>query len=239
MFIGHYGPAFGAKAALTQIPLLILFVAVQWLDVVWSILVMAGIEKARIMPEPMAGNALDLYDMPYTHGLLGAILLSAFFGGAVALCMRADNLAVFGIVSCCAFSHWVLDFLVHRPDLWIFGDVKVGLGLWRWVWVSLPLELALLLAGAWLYERFVPARGYGNAMLWIFVACMAGLELYATFGPAPVSPIAEAQTALVAYIALAMLAGLVDLTRRRGQIPRASVQALNAKRPAEEPADGS
>jgi thiol:disulfide interchange protein len=118
---------------------------------------------------------------------------------------------------------------VHRPDLLIYGNIKVGLGLWRWIWVSLPLEFILLLIGAWLYARYVPARGYGNAALWVFVACMTGLELYATFGPAPVSPIAEAQVTLVAYVALAAIAGLVDLTRQRGR------HAFNLERPAEQP----
>jgi hypothetical protein len=223
MFIGHYGPALGAKAYLQRIPLFVLFLAVQWLDVVWSVLVMAGIENARVVPGLMEGSTLDLYAMPYTHGLLGAVVLSALFGGCVAPFMRGDEVAVFWIVTFCAFSHWVLDFLVHRPDLLIYGDIKVGLGLWRWIRVSLPLEFISLLIGAWLYARYVPARGYGNTALWVFVACMTGIELYATFGPDPVSPIAEARTALVGYLALAALAGLVDLTRQRGKSPHPSM----------------
>jgi hypothetical protein len=214
MFIGHYGPAFGAKAALRQIPLLVLFFAVQWLDVVWSFLVMTGVENARVVPGLMQGSALDLYDMPYTHGLLGAVLLSLLLGGIVALFMRRNNVAAFGIVALCSFSHWILDLLVHRPDLWIYGDVKLGFGLWRWLWISLPLELALMFAGAWFYARHVPARAHGNVVLWIFVAFMAAVEIYAALGPDPASAIDEAQTALFAYIVLAVIAGAVDLTRK-------------------------
>jgi hypothetical protein len=221
MFIGHYGPAFGAKAALKQIPLWVLFVAVQWMDVVWAIFVMTGIEKVRIVPGLMEGSALDLYYMPYTHGLIGALVLSAILGAIVAVFMRENRRAVFWIVGLCVFSHWILDLVVHRPDLWIYDGVKLGFGLWRWIWISLPLELASLLIGAWFYARYVPARGYGNAVLWIFVALMGAVEIYAAFGPAPASPVAEAETALLAYGALALIAGLVDLTRQPA--PRANL----------------
>lgn len=215
MFIGHYGPAFGAKAADRQIPLWVLFIAVQWLDVVWSVLVMLGVEKLRIVPGLMAASPLDLYYMPYTHGLFGALALSVLFGGVVALVMRRNRGRVFAIVAACVFSHWLLDLVVHRPDLWIYDGVKVGFGLWRWPWISLPLELTVLIAGAWIYVRSVPARRGGNAILWLFVAALAGSELYAAFGPAPASGAGQAQLALFAYVVLAILAGFVDLTRQK------------------------
>ena len=218
MFIGHYGPAFGAKAAVRRVPLWVYFIAVQWLDVIWSSLVLLGVEKVRIVPGFTQGSALDLYFMPYTHGLIGAIVLSFIFGGVVSLFFRQQKLAVFAATALAVFSHWLLDLVVHMPDLWIWGDLKVGFGLWRWVWISLPLELLSLFMGAWLYARFVPARGRGNLWLWLFVATMAAVEIYAVWGPAPASAAAEAQTALIAYGALALLAGLVDLSRAKPSI---------------------
>ena len=215
MFIGHYGPAFGAKAAVRRVPLWVYFIAVQWRDVIWSSLVLLGVEKVRIVPGFTQGSALDLYFMPYTHGLIGAIVLSFIFGGGVSMFFRQQKLAVFAATALAVFSHWLLDLVVHMPDLWIWGDLKVGFGLWRWVWISLPLELLSLFIGAWFYARFVPARGRGNLWLWLFVAAMAAVELYGVFGPAPASPQAEAQTALLAYGALAFLAGLVDLSRAK------------------------
>ena len=83
MFIGHYGPSFACKAAKPAIPLWVLFLAVQFVDIVWSILVLLGIEKVRIVPGFTATNPLDLYYMPYTHSLPGAALWSA--GAAVGL----------------------------------------------------------------------------------------------------------------------------------------------------------
>ncbi|HEY8947377.1 MAG TPA: hypothetical protein VIM56_00685 [Rhizomicrobium sp.] len=215
MFIGHYGPAFGAKAAVQRVPLWVYFLAVQWLDVIWSTLVLLGVEKVRIVPGFTQGSALDLYFMPYTHGLIGATIISLVFGGVVSLFFRRQKLAVFAATALAVFSHWILDLVVHMPDLWIWGDWKVGFGLWRWLWISLPLELLSLFIGAWLYARFVPAKGRGNTWLWVFVAAMAGVELYGVWGPPPANATAEAQTALIAYGALALLAGLVDLSRAK------------------------
>jgi len=215
MFIGHYGPAFAGKAAATRIPLWVLFIAVQFLDVIWSIDVLLGIEHLRIVPGLMQASALDLYDMPYTHGLIGAALLAVAFGAVVAFFMRERRGLVFIVAALCVFSHWILDLVVHRPDLWIYDGIYLGFGLWRWLWLSLPLELATLLVGAWLYARNVPARRGGNIGLWVFVVAMAGVQLYAQFGPAPATPKAFATTALVAYLVLAALAAVVDMTRAK------------------------
>ena len=215
MFIGHYGPAFAAKPIVKPIPLWLLFVAVQWLDVCWSALVLSGIEKVRIIPGFTEGSPLDLYFMPYTHGLLGALILSFVFGVLALLFVHERRAAVIAVVAGAVFSHWLLDLVVHVPDLPLIGDTdKVGFGLWRWIWISLPLELVTLLAGAIVYARTVPSKTRrGDLGLWVFVAAMVAVELYGAFGPAPESPAAEAQTALVAYGALALLAGLVDWGR--------------------------
>ena len=83
MFVGHYGVAFGARPATPAVRLWVYFIAVQWLDVVWSALVMLKIEKLRIVQGLTEGSSLDLYYMPYTHGLLGAAALSAALGAAL------------------------------------------------------------------------------------------------------------------------------------------------------------
>src|ERR1700733_7944848 len=84
MFVGHYGVAFGAKPATPGVPLWVYFIAVQWLDVVWSILVLCGVEKLHIVPGFTEANPYDLYYMPYTHGLPGVIVLSIALGAIVA-----------------------------------------------------------------------------------------------------------------------------------------------------------
>jgi len=183
MFIGHYGPALAAKPLEKRLPLWLLFIAVQWLDVVWSGLVMLHVERLRIVKGFTQGSSLDLYYMPFTHGLLGALALSAALGAIAALFYR-DRCTT------------------------------IVLGLWRYLWLSFPLELASLVAGAWFYARMVPSTTrFGDVTLWLFVAVMALIETNGTFGPEPSSPIAEAETALVAYAVLAALAGAVDWAR--------------------------
>jgi len=170
----------------------------------------------RIVPGFTEGSPLDLYFMPYTHGLLGALALSLVFGAIALLFVHERRVAVVAVVAGAVFSHWLLDLVVHVPDLpLIDNSMKVGFGLWRWLWISLPLELVTMLAGAILYLRAVPSRTrFGDVALWLLVAIMAAIELYAAFGPPPASDVAEAQTALIAYGGLALLAGAVDGLRR-------------------------
>lgn len=212
MFVGHYSVSYAAKTQAPHVPLWVWFIAVQWLDVVWSILILAGIEKMRIVPGFTEGSAYDLYYMPYTHGLPGAIALSLIFGAIVALATGGARGKTFAWVAAAAFSHWVLDLIVHVPDLPLYDDsAKVGFGLWRHVAVSFPLELILLLAGAWFYARsatFAGARGRG--IYWGFIALLGVVQVFGTFGAPPSSPANMAATAPFVYLLLAAVAGAVE-----------------------------
>src|SRR5512138_1704942 len=131
MFIGHYGPSFAIKALRPAIQLWILFIAVQLVDVAWAILVLLGIEKVRIVPGITATNPLDLYYMPYTHSLTAAVSWAVLAAVAYRLLRRGDGWPAAWLVGAAVLSHWVLDWLVHRPDLPLYGNQsKVGLGLW-------------------------------------------------------------------------------------------------------------
>jgi len=145
MFVGHYGVSFAAKRAEPAIPLWVLFIAVQLLDVLWAPFVLLGIEKVRIVPGITASNPLDLYYMPYTHSLIGAIGWSVVAFLAYRFALRSASLRAAAIVGLTVFSHWVLDFLVHRPDLPLYDNsAKVGLGLWNLPAVAFGLEALLL-----------------------------------------------------------------------------------------------
>ena len=215
MFIGHYGVALAAKPARKPVPLWLLFIAVQWLDVVWSVLVMLGVEKLRIVKGFTEANSMDLYYMPYTHGLLGALALSVVFGGVAILFLRDRKAATFVVIAGAVFSHWLLDLIVHVPDLPLLGDtMKVGFGLWRHVWLSLPLELLTLYTGAVVYSRYTPsATRLGDVALWAYVAVLSAVHIYGQFGADPSAPLGEAELGHFAYLALAALAGLVDRAR--------------------------
>ena len=217
MFIGHYGPAFVAKAAVPRVPLWVLFVAAQWVDFLWSIFVIMGIEKVRIIANFFGLSPLDLFYMPYSHGLPSAALLSLFIGGVVAVAFPGNRLAVVLAVAATAFSHWLLDLVVHRPDLpLIFDQMKVGLGLWRYPLVSVPTEIGLMLLGLWIYDRAVPSpTRAGTIALWLFGFAMAALQIQNTFfNEHPASPAGFAQMALFGYLVLAVLAAVVDYLRK-------------------------
>src|SRR6266852_5118348 len=174
MFVGHYGVSFAAKKAEPSIPLWVLFIAVQLLDVLWAPFVLLGIEKVRIVPGITASNPLDLYYMPYTHSLVAAIGWSVAAFLAYRLAVPNPSPRAASIVSVAVFSHWVLDLLVHRPDLPLYDNsAKVGLGLWNVPAIALGLEAALLFGGMWLYFRLGRARRM--AML-VFGIGMIGIQ---------------------------------------------------------------
>jgi hypothetical protein len=212
MFVGHYGVSFAAKPVGARVSLWVWFIAVQWLDVIWSVLVLMGIEKLRIAPGFTEANPLDLYYMPFTHGLPGSIVLSLVFGGIVALFTTANRGTTVLLVAAASFSHWVLDLVVHTPDLPLYDNTaKVGFGLWRQVALSFPLELIVLGLGAWLYARMTSfASAKGRYVFWGFVILLAAFQVYANFGPPPSSPEAMAVIALALYLVLALLAALVE-----------------------------
>ncbi len=91
MFVGHYGVSFAAKKIDPSVPLWMLFIAVQLLDVAWAPFVLAGIEKVCIVPGITASNPLDLYYMLYTHSLVAALLWSAGAFVIYRLWMRGDG----------------------------------------------------------------------------------------------------------------------------------------------------
>lgn len=214
MFVGHYGVSFAAKRADPAIPLWLLFLAVQWLDVLWAPFVLLGVEKVRIVPGFTASNPLDLYYMPYTHSLLAALLWSAGALLAYRLVVRSGNVRRASIIlGLAVFSHWVLDLIVHRPDLPLYDNAaKVGLGLWNLPAIAFGLEAALLFGGMWLYLRATPTKRLPMA---IFGLVMLGIQAYVFFGPPPVSDKAIAWTALAAYAAFAVVAARLERAGRR------------------------
>jgi hypothetical protein len=122
MFVGHCGPGFMAKKFEPSVPLWVLFLAVQFLDVLWAPFVPLGVEQVRIIPHFTASNALDLYYMPYTHGLLTALAWSVAAGVCYQLVARAPHGRAAALVGLAVFSHWILDFVVHVPDLPLYGN---------------------------------------------------------------------------------------------------------------------
>src|ERR1044071_9807456 len=206
MFVGHYGVAFAVKTQRNKVPLWVLFAAVQLLDFLWAPFVLLGIEKVRFVPGITATNALDLYYMPYTHSLIGALFWSAVAFAIYKIGWRniASNSAAL-LVGFAVFSHWVLDLIVHRPDLAIYDDTyKVGLGLWDYPIMAFALEIVLLFGGMFLYMKSTQPLNtlgkYGMPVLGLFLILAQSIVF---FGAPPSSGGATAVTALASYLIFA------------------------------------
>ena len=208
MFVGHYSASFAGRAAERRIPLWVLFLAVQWIDVLWGIFVLLGIEKVRIVPGITASNALDLYYMPYTHSLVGALGWSVFGYAVCQFVPRLRGVRSGIIVAAAVFSHWILDLIVHRPDLALYDSVgKMGFGLWNYRAAAFALEMAVLFGGA----ALLYPKAAHRVRLVGFVIFLAAFQVFGTFfRPIPPSGHAAAIMALSCYAVLALVAWWVD-----------------------------
>ena len=219
MFVGHYSVAFAVKTPRNKIPLWVLFVAVQLLDFLWAPFVLLGIEKVRFVPEITATNALDLYYMPYTHSLIGALFWSAIAFAIYKIGWRniASNSAAL-LVGFAVFSHWLLDLIVHRPDLPIYDDaLKVGFGLWNYRGLEFVAEIGILVFGAVLYLKHNGAIARKIGII-IFVAALVLIQASNTFlRRPPSSDRAFAITALVFYTGFAAIAFLLEKRRKESR----------------------
>lgn len=215
MFVGHFGPGFAAKAIKPSVPLWILFAAAQLLDVFWGIFVLGGIEKFRIIPGFTATNPLDLYYMPYTHSLDGALLWSVGAGIVYYLFRKADGWAGAGLVGGTVLSHWPLDVLVHRPDMPLYDNsAKIGFGLWNYPAFAFVLEAAVLFAGIYFYWKVTkPVSPGGRYAMLIFGLVMLGVQALLFFGPHTSSTKVAVITALVLYCAFAVTAWWLEQKR--------------------------
>lgn len=211
MFIGHFAPALVAAALSTERPKLgTMFVAAQLVDWGFFTLALFGIEAMRIDPEASVMVPFDLYHMPFTHSLLGTAIWAGAFFGVVAIRQRDARLAVLaGLV---VLSHWLLDFLVHVPDLTLDGTPpKLGLGLWNMPWIAMPLELGLTGGALAFYLR--RTRGPAGPPI-VLAGVMLLFQLVNWFAPHPDSagPFLYIQ-ALVAFGVLTALAAWVGENR--------------------------
>ena len=216
MFIGHWAPALAVAAKRPRPGLGTLIIAAQLVDWAFFLFVLLGIEKMRLTPGISAVSPLDLYFMPYTHSLVGALA----WGGAATIIVwvilrdRTAGLLAGAVV----LSHWLLDLLVHVPDLTIAGGPpKLGFGLWNYPAIEMPLELVMTFGALWFYVR---ARHPQRSRVLVLAALLLGLQLFNWFGP-----VASEVTPTTSYLAL-FAYGLVTLAgwwmgKSAGQDPQA------------------
>lgn len=214
MFIGHYSVALAAATHPRAPALGTLFVAAQLVDIGFFSLVLADVEHLRLVPGITVMNPFDLYDMPWTHSLLGCLGWAGAFALLLRIATRSWIAALLGGVT--VLSHWFIDLLVHRPDLTLAGSPPpYGLGLWNHPLIEMPLEFALSFGALAFYiHRTRAAPGNGPAALVVLAMAMAGFMAIDWFGPKPAELGAAIPfAALFGYLLLAVLARRVGRTR--------------------------
>jgi membrane-bound metal-dependent hydrolase YbcI (DUF457 family) len=187
MFIGHFALGFAAKRAAPRLSLATLFVAAQLADILWPFLVALGLEQVRIQPGITAFTPLDFVSYPYSHSLLFLLIWGALFG---ALCARSTrDRRTWLVVAALVVSHWVLDWITHRPDMPLYpGSVKVGLGLWNSVPATVTVEVLMFLAALWIYARATrPRDAIGRRGFSALAGFLLVIYLANAIGPPPPS----------------------------------------------------
>jgi FtsH-binding integral membrane protein len=187
MFIGHFAVGMGAKKLAPKVSLGLLFLAAQFLDLLWPTLLLLGFEHAEIQPGITTVTPLDFTSYPISHSLLMAVVWGLLFAGVYWLARK--NLKAAIVLGACVLSHWVLDFITHRPDLpLLLGDnsSKVGLGLWYSLPATLVVEASIFVVGLLLYLRTTRAKNKtGLYGFWALVALLVFIHLANLFGPPP------------------------------------------------------
>jgi hypothetical protein len=188
MFLGHFGLGFAGKRAAPAVSLGTLFLAVQWADLLFFVFCILGIEDFRIDPGSTRMTPMDFYDYPYSHSLLALAIWGLVVGGTYGLLKKNRRAGV--VLAVGVLSHWVLDVLMHRPDMPIappsIASAKVGLSIWNHPMLTVILELLVYGGGILVYVRTTrPVDRTGSWALWSLVVFLAVVWAGNAFGPPP------------------------------------------------------
>lgn len=124
------------------IPFFWILVGVQLVELMWVVLNLAGIEQTSTNDAVHSVADIHLYYMPFSHSLLTSLLVAA---GAFLICVLIRKTRpIAPWVALAFFSHFILDFVTHGPDLPLTfaNQVKIGLGLYtNWTVLAFLVEL--------------------------------------------------------------------------------------------------
>jgi hypothetical protein len=229
MFLGHFGVGFGAKWVAPRVSLGTLFLAAQFLDLLWPTLLLLGVETVRIVPGATAVTPLVFEHYPISHSLLAVSGWACLVGGAHYLLKRNPVEAL--VLGALVVSHWALDAIVHRPDLPLFpgSATVVGLDAWSSLPITLAIEGAVFACGVWLYARATrPRDAVGRWGLAALVVFLLGIYAGNLFGPPPPSAQAIAWVGQLQWL-LVLWAYWIDAHRAASS--RTGHTTLQAVRP--------
>jgi len=201
MFVGHLAAALGAKAAEPRVPLATFVGAAFALDLIWPIFVLAGIEVVRIDPGNTAFTPAAFDDYPWSHSLVMSVVWGSLLAAAAA---RRAGAGAMALVAATVVSHWLLDFVSHRPDLPLWpGSAEYGLGLWDSIAATFVVEGLTFGIAVAVYRARFPARDRtGGWSFLLLVAFTTVIWISGPFSPPPPSATAIAVVALAMWLFL-------------------------------------
>lgn len=219
MFVGHYAAAFALKGKEKTASLGMLFIAVQFVDILFFPFTLLGIERIKLVDNFTAVNNFDLEYMPYTHGLLGSLFWSALFYVLYRYVFAKDKInakSIAFVMALGVLSHWFADLIAHTPDLPIInGEPKLGFGLWKNKELTFATETILLALSLYYYLKKTTAltsigryAAIGFTVLLVFATV---LNFYILPQEKNIVPLAV--SAVASYAAFAGIAFWVDKKR--------------------------
>jgi hypothetical protein len=214
MFLGHFAVGFASKRIAPESSLGVLLAASQFLDLLWPVFLLLGLERVEVRSSPNPLTVLNFSAYPWSHSLVMSVVWGALFACGYYLVTRYTRGAM--VIGLAVVSHWVLDAASHLPDIPLspWGYERVGLGLWRSVPATLIVELSLLAIGAGLYRRGTRARDrIGQYAWWGLLLLLVVSYLASLAGPPPPSVRAITWTGIAGAAVILGLAVWADRHR--------------------------
>ena len=198
MFIGHFALGLASKKFRSAPSLALTFIAVQFLDLIWPLFVLSGIESFHIEAGNTKLTPLNFSFYPYSHSLLMAFLWGLLMG--LTYFFATKNKRGSFLLTMLVISHWLLDFISHRPDLPLspFGGPKAGLGLWNYPVIETLFEVGIFIVGSMLYYKHCKPRK--KKAFGLLVGLFLIIHLMNIFGPPPPSEPAVAWAANLSWL---------------------------------------
>lgn len=223
------------KRAGRDVRLVWLYVAAMLLDILLWLLVLARVEAVRI-PANLRTMADVRFDFPYSHGLLASVCWSAAafpFGWWVVGRKAKGRMAAALVLAAAVFSHFVLDWLVHAPELPLAGrgSTLLGFHLLQNPPVALGVETAIAIAGVWVYLKTQSLGRRRKLALLIVMTLVAAMTVLGQLShTAPPSSEAMAGSSLATIVTLGLFFWWVE---------RGSTQPASFRGEASMPASGA
>ena len=206
MGIGHAAVALSASRVAPRVNAGILIFAAFLADFLLGIFAAFGMEQAHV-PSDFATRHYLTFSFPYSHGLVALTLWGVLLGALCCWVDRKNLVRAFWVIAVLVVSHFVLDGLVHVPELPLLGEhsPKIGLGLWDHMALELTLESLMALAGLAIYWHLpggTKLSRWGMAAFVVLLTLLTWTQLVSTTAPTSAQLIPSWIIAPIAFSAI-------------------------------------